>query len=110
MALFTDHALAARVAHLERHVAELHAAVQALRERLEHSRELMPAKIAAELDDLRGALSTMQQANRREFGKLWARLATTPRADELKDLNGGDDTELAALLALQSAGPKAHGS
>lgn len=85
---------------------KLHAEVKRLEGAVERTTN---SKLAAEVDALRGAVDVMRNANRKEFGSLWARVGRGPRASAFFDgMTGvpleGDD-EVNAMLALQSAKP-----
>lgn len=67
------------------------------------------AKLAAELDALRGALDVNRASVRRELGSLWGRLGGRGHRATYVDAETGEaidgDDEINAMLALQSAKP-----
>lgn len=63
-------------------------------------------QVVAELDGLRAALDVTTRSNRREFGKLWARIGG--ERTETVAPNGApaaNDDTFAAMLALQGTPP-----
>lgn len=61
-----------------------------------------PAKLAAEVAALSVAVQSVADTHRRFAGKVWARIGAEERAPT-PTVNGADDPELAALIALQSS-------
>jgi hypothetical protein len=62
------------------------------------------AALAVKLNEVESGLVTLQQANRREFGRLWKLLGNEGIAGNGKSavVDEQPDDELAAFLALQS--------
>lgn len=80
-------------------LSQLESATRSIASNVERSSN---AKLRAEVDGLAAAVETLSATNRREFGKLWARVA--PRESTEHRGNGmlpSDD--LSELIALQQA-------
>lgn len=71
---------------------------------LQEMRAATPAKLAAEVADLADAVQRLGDTHRKFAGKVWQRIGEHETAG-----NGPatDDADLAALLALQGAAPRA---
>lgn len=69
--------------------------------------KITPTSIAAEVDDLRGALDVIRASNRKEFGAIWGRLGGKPASNAIETTMRGSapDASFEALLDLQSRPP-----
>lgn len=93
----TESALLSQSTELERQLKTISALAH-------EAKAASPTKLAAEVAALADAVSSQADTHRRFAGKVWARIGHDEKA---ADLTGGD-SQLQALLALQSAAPRAQ--
>jgi len=97
----TANALSVRATHISR-------AVDNVRTQLAELERHSPKKLSAEVAALSEAVESLSATHRRFAGKVWQKIGDRkPESDDLARVGNGiaSDDELAAVLALQTAGP-----